>query len=157
MSSPIEFNKTISRTITEFGFDNLPKEILIPLYRDGRISSHFMEHIIARDSKLTHVGGCKDHDLVDGSDCNVKVKYDEKTFTNNGCLITSSSMKGKGRKFDKAVFHEKSKDLNYVIVSVVRFPEIHTRFVKGSELVTAYPNGNIPLKDHDKFFELTSQ
>jgi hypothetical protein len=151
----VEYNKTTSRTIKDFAFDGLSRETLIGLYRDGRISSHFMEHIIGRDSILTHVGGCKDHDLVDPSDA--AVKYDQKTFTNKGCSFMPSSMKGKGRKFDKATFDEKAKNMIYVIVSVVNFPEIHTRFVKGSELATMYPNGVISLKDHDKFFELTSQ
>jgi len=155
MAKVIEYNKTISRTITDFTFDGLPRETLIERYRDGRIASHFMEHIIARDSILTHVGGCQDHDLVSPSD--PAEKYDQKTFTSNGCEFMPSSMKGKGRKFDKEAFDEKSKDLIYVIVSVVSFPEIHTRFVKGSELAVLYPNGKIPLKDHDKLFELTRQ
>jgi hypothetical protein len=155
MSTPIEFNKTVSRTYTEFAFDGLSREELIRLYRDGRISSHFMEVIIGRDSRLTHVGGCKDHDLVDPS--NSKIKYEQKTFTSKGCKLMPSSMIGTKRKFDKKIFDEKVKDLNYVIVSVLRFPEVHTRFVKGSELATLYPNGVISVKKHDSFFELTSQ
>jgi hypothetical protein len=155
MARIIEFNKTVSRTITDFTYDGLPREKLIELYRDGRISSHFEEHTIARDYILTHVGGCLDHDLVDPSDS--VVKYDEKTFTKRGCDFVPSCMKGTGRKFHKETFDEKSKNLIYIIVSVVKFPEIHTRFVKGSELAGLYPNGKIPLGDHDKFFELTRQ
>jgi hypothetical protein len=54
--------------------------------------------------------------------------------------------------FDKAVFHEKARALNYIIVSNVAFPELKIRFVKGQDLITQYPNGVINLKDHDKFF-----
>ena len=33
------------------------------------------------------------------------------------------------------------------------FPQIKIRFVRGSELIKLYPKGEIPLKDHVKFFD----
>ena len=144
------FNKTFTSTIQDISFGNLPQEILRNLFSDGRIFSHFMERILAQDYGLTHVTGCKGHDLVDPND--PQIKYEQKTFTGNGCKFMPSNMIGQGRHFDKAVFDEKSKGLNYIIVSNLRFPEIKVRFIKGSDLATMYPMGEIKSKDHDKFF-----
>ena len=147
---PIIFNKTFISRIQNFSFGSLPQEILIKRFKDGRIFSHFMENLLAEDYGLTYIEGCKDHDLVDP--INPEIKYDQKTFTSNGCDFMPSNMKGQGRHFDKAVFDEKSKRLIYIIVSNINFPEIKVRFVKGSDLVEMYPNGSIPKGHHDKFF-----
>lgn len=144
------FNKTIISTIQGTAFGNLPQEILRELFSDGRIFSHFMERMLAQDYGLTHVTGCKGHDLVDPQ--NPEMKYEQKTFTARGCKFMPSNMIGQGRHFDKAVFDEKSKGLNYVIVSNVNFPEIRVRFIKGIDLAAAYPMGEIKAKDHEKFF-----
>ena len=63
-----------------------------------------------------------------------------------------SNMIGEGRKFDKEIFENKAKDLNYIIVTNVNFPEIKIKFVKGTDLIIQYPNGSIPSKDLIKFF-----
>lgn len=63
-----------------------------------------------------------------------------------------SNMIGEGRKFDKEIFENKAKSLNYIIVSNVNFPEIKIKFVRGTDLVYNYPNGSIPLKDLIEFF-----
>ena len=146
----IGFNKTITKTIQNVSFGNLPLETLTELFKDGRLFSHFMERVLALDYNLTHVPGCKGHDLVDPKDQDIK--YEQKTFTRRGCKFMPSNMIGQGRKFDQAVFDEKSKTLNYIIVSNINFPEIKIRFVKGTDLVALYPKGEIPLKDHAKFF-----
>ena len=62
-------------------------------------------------------------------------------------------MIGEGRKFDKKIFEEKAKNLIYIIVSNVKFPEIKIKFVKGVDLITDYPDGKIPSKDFIKFFD----
>lgn len=147
---PIVFNHTFTRTIGTISFGGLSQDTLKELFSDGRIFSHFMERVLAQDYGLTHVKGCKGHDLVDPQDPNVK--YEQKTFTGNGCKFMPSNMIGQGRHFDKAVFDEKSSGLNYIIVSNLNFPEIKVRFVKGSELSAFYPTGEIRLKEHDKFF-----
>jgi hypothetical protein len=148
--SAIIFNKTYHRTIKNFAFDDLSQETLIKHYKDGRHFAPLMEQILALDFNLTHVEGCKDHDLVDSS--NPEIRFDEKTFTKGGCRFMPSNMIGQGRTFDEAVFHEKAKKLNYVICSNVNFPEITIRFVKGLDLIALYPKGEI--KDHNKFFAL---
>jgi hypothetical protein len=146
----IVFNTTIERKIENVSFDTLPVEVLHELFKDGRIFSHFMERILAKDYGLTHVPGCKGHDIVDP--VNPDIKYEQKSFTANGCKFMPSNMIGQGRHFDKEVFDEKSKHLIYVIVSNLHFPTLKIRFIKGPELAAKYPNGEIKLKDHDNFF-----
>jgi hypothetical protein len=146
----IVFNTTIERKIENVSFDTLPVEVLHELFKDGRIFSHFMERILAKDYGLTHVPGCKGHDIVDP--VNPDIKYEQKSFTGNGCKFMPSNMIGQGRHFDKEVFDEKSKHLIYIIVSNLHFPTLKIRFVKGPELAAKYPNGEIKLKDHDNFF-----
>jgi hypothetical protein len=62
-------------------------------------------------------------------------------------------MIGEGRKFNKEIFEEKAKQLIYIIVSNVNFPEIKIKFVKGVDLIVDYPTGKIPSKDLVKFFD----
>jgi hypothetical protein len=62
-------------------------------------------------------------------------------------------MIGQGRHFDQAVFDEKSKKLIYVIVSNVNFPNLKIRFVKGTDLASKYPTGEIKFSQHDIFFQ----
>jgi hypothetical protein len=146
----IVFNTTIERKIENVSFDTLPVEVLHELFKDGRIFSHFMERILAKDYGLTHVPGCKGYDIVDP--VNPDIKYEQKSFTGNGCKFMPSNMIGQGRHCDKEVFDEKSKHLIYVIVSNLHFPTLKIRFIKGPELAAKYPNGEIKLKDHDNFF-----
>lgn len=146
------FNRTFTSTISNFAFGNLPQDTLKALFKDGRIFSHFIERVLAQDYGLTHIPGCKSHDLIDPADSTIK--YEQKTFTENGCKFMPSNMIGQGRHFDQAVFEEKARGLNYVIVSNVNFPEIKVRFVKGMELVAQYPAGEIKRKDHEAFFSV---
>lgn len=148
--SSVELNKTFNHTIENYGFGNLSDEICKEIWKDGRPFSHFIEGWLAENYPLTHVKGCKKYDFTDK---NIpEILYDEKTFTKMGCKFCPSNMLGQGRKFDKAVFEEKTKKLVFCIVSNVDFPNIKVRFVKGPDLLVNYPNGKISSKDHIKFF-----
>jgi hypothetical protein len=149
-STSIELNKTMVRVIEDFSFGNLPKSAIIEIYKDGRAFSHFIEPWLAENYPLNHVKGCKKYDHTDLNDANVK--YDQKTFTARGCKFMPSNMIGEGRSFNKEVFEEKAKELIYIIVSNVNFPEIKIKFVKGVDLIVDYPTGAIPSKDFVKFF-----
>ena len=61
-----------------------------------------------------------------------------------------SSMIGTGRIFNQSDFEKKANKLIYCIVSNINFPEIKIIFIRGSDLITKYPLGSIPFKDHDK-------
>ena len=152
--SSIVFNTTFTHNIQNVGFDNLSIESCRSIFKDGRAFSHFIEPWLENNyPSLKHIKDCKDHDLVDNTDENIK--YDQKTFTKKGCSFMPSNMKGQGRKFNKQVFEEKSKKMLFIIVSNVNFPEIKIKFVRGIDLVVDYPSGIIPFKDFDKFFGST--
>lgn len=145
------FNKTFIYNLTDYNFGNLPSQMIIEIFKDGRPFSHFIEKWLSLNFELIHIGGCKAYDFVDTNDENIK--YDQKTFTLRGCKYMPSNMVGEGRKFDKEIFENKAKNLNYIIVSNVNFPEIKIKFVKGVDLIVDYPTGKIPSKDLVKFFD----
>ena len=147
----IIYNITYTHVIYNFSFGNLPKSEIIEIFKDGRAFSHFIEPWLAFNySNLHHVKGCKKHDHVDT--INENIKYDQKTFTQRGCKFMPSNMIGQGRKFNQEIFKEKAKNLIYIIVSNINFPEIKVKFVRGIDLLVKYPKGVIQLKDFDKFF-----
>jgi hypothetical protein len=150
MKNQITFNITYIFKLAEFSFGNLPSPMIIEIFKDGRPFSHFIEKWLSLNFDLIHIGGCKAYDFVDENDENIK--YDQKTFTVRGCKFMPSNMIGEGRKFDKEIFETKAQNLNYIIVSNVNFPEIKIKFVKGTDLISTYPNGVIPSKDFIKFF-----
>ena len=149
-SGVIKYNTTYVHTIENVSFGNIPYEAIIEIYKDGRPFSHFIEPWLAIHYPLKHIKGCKNFDHTDINDENIK--YDQKTFTSRGCKFMPSNMIGEGRKFNKEIFEEKAKNLIYIIVSNVNFPEIKIRFVKGIDLIVDYPTGTIPSKDFVKFF-----
>ena len=148
--SNIIFNTTFCHTIEDVSFGGLPLSVMIEIFKDGRAFSHFIEAWLAITYPLTHIKRCKQYDHTDVND--ETVKYDQKTFTKGGCKYMPSNMIGEGRKFNKEIFEKKAKQLIYIIVSNVHFPEIMVRFVKGCDLLVDYPTGIIPFKDFDKFF-----
>jgi len=141
-------NRVFTHTIESISFGNIPNPILKEIYTDGRAFSHLIEPWLAVNYPLTHIKGCRNHDHVD----NENSQYDQKTFTKRGCNFMPSNMIGEGRTFNKEIFEEKAKHLIYIIVSNIHFPEIKIKFVRGIDLLVNYPNGKIPLKDFDKFF-----
>jgi hypothetical protein len=146
----ILYNTTYTHTLKDFSFGNIPKLKMIEIYKDGRPFSHFIEPWLAINYPLIHITGCKQYDHTDVD--NENIKYDQKTFTHLGCKFMPSNMIGEGRTFNKEIFEKKAKKLIYIIISNINFPEIKIKFVKGVELIIKYPNGKIPLKDFDKFF-----
>lgn len=151
LAMPIPFNVTINHSMQGCAYDNLSNEECIEVWKDGRVFPHFIERWLARNyPSLKRIKGCKSHDLEDIADKNIK--YEQKTFTKGGCSFTPSNMKGVGRKFDQVVFEEKTKKLIFIIVSNIDFPNIKIKFVSGTDLLVDYPDGKIPLKDFDKFF-----
>lgn len=153
MEQPIKMgliihNQVFTDTIECISFGNLPHIKLREIFKDGRAFSHLIEPWLAINYPLTHVTGCKQYDFVDSEN----IKYDQKTFTKRGCNFMPSNMIGEGRTFNKEIFEEKTKQMMYIIVSNIHFPEIKIKFVKGIDLLVDYPNGKIPSKDFDKFF-----
>ena len=150
MKSQITFNITYIYNLAEFSFGNLPSQMIIEIFKDGRPFSHFIEKWLSLNFDLIHIGGCKAYDFVHEN--NENIKYDQKTFTVRGCKFMPSNMIGEGRTFNKEIFEEKAKKLIYIIVSNINFPEIKVKFMRGIDLIIDYPTGTIPLKDFNKFF-----
>jgi hypothetical protein len=146
----VKYNVTFTHFIEYFSFGNIPKDIMIDTYKDGRAFSHFIEPWLAINYPLIHITGCKQYDHININ--NHSIKYDQKTFTKRGCKFMPSNMIGEGRTFNKEKFEEKAKELIYIIISNVNFPEIKIKFIRGIDLIVDYPNGIIPLKDFNKFF-----
>ena len=144
-------NVTHTYTINNISFGNLSQESVIEIFKDGRVFSHFIEKWLTSHYPLIHVSGCRDHDFIDPHNSNIK--YDEKTFTRNGCNFCPSNMLGQGRVFNMEVFEEKNKKLIFCIVSNINFPEIKVKFMKGVELLEKYPKGKISLENHIQFFD----
>lgn len=147
----INIGVTQSYTINGCGFDNLSMGVVNEMFKDGRVFSHFMELWISKNFNLKHVKGCKDHDLVDYNDD--QIKYEVKTFTKGGCHFCPSNMLGQGRQFDNNIFKEKTKKLIFCIVLNIDFPNIKIKFIKGQDLLELYPNGKIPSQNVVKFFD----
>jgi hypothetical protein len=151
MRVSVELNKTFNHTIEDYKFGNLSEEECRKYWKDGRPFSHFIEPWLAKNYPLKHIEGCKKYDFED--DNFPEVKYDEKTFTKNGCSFVPSNMKGQGRTFDRKVFEEKTRGLIFCIVSNIDFPNIKVKFVRGVDLLNEYKNGVIKLEEHVKFFD----
>lgn len=149
-SPSVILNHTFVHEIENYSFGNLPAEVCREIYKDGRPFSHFIEHFIAHNYPLDHVAGCKKYDFTDRNA--PTILYDEKTFTKGGCKFCPSNMLGQGRVFNQEEFELHCKKLIFCIVSNIDFPTIKIRFVRGDDLILKYPNGIIPLKDHEKFF-----
>jgi hypothetical protein len=123
---------------------------MIDTYKDGRAFSHFIEPWLQFNYPIQHIKGCKKYDHI--SIYTNELKFEQKTFTKGGCKFMPSNMIGEGRKFNKTIFEQKCKELIYIIVSNINFPEIKVKFIKGIDLLSIYPTGIIPLKDFHKFF-----
>jgi len=151
LSMAIPFNVTFLHTIQNYGFGNVPNNVCIRHFKDGRNFSPIIEPWLEQNyPSLKWIGGCKGHDLEDIADENIK--YEQKTFTKGGCKFMPSNMIGVGRKFDQTIFEEKTKKLIFIIVGNIDFPNIKIKFIRGTDLLVNYPDGKIPLKDFDKFF-----
>ena len=150
MKCSVKLDTTYAHNIQNIGFGNVQQKEVIEIFKDGRVFSHLIEKWIETNYPLNHVPGCKSYDFTDRAFPDTK--YDEKTFTRRGCDFRPSNMKGQGRKFEKKLFEEKTKKLVFCIVSNVNFPAIEIKFIRGVDLLSIYPNGKIPLKEHDKFF-----
>ncbi len=157
-NKPIEpsvtLNKTFDHKLKNLSFDILSQEVVFEILKDGRCFSHFIEKWLANNYPLIHITGCKKYDFIDNK--TEDIKYDEKTFTKNGCYFLPSNMIGAGRKVNIEEFEKKAKELIYILVSNVNLPEIKVKFIKGSELLKLYPSGRIHIDEHDKVFDVSA-
>ena len=147
----VPLNVTHTYRIDFTPLPDLTLEATYGLFSNGSFFAPYIEQwLVTKYPSLVHVKGCKNWDFYDAR--HHSILYDEKTFTKSGLKFCPSSMIGTGRKFDKEKFIRKANRLIYCFVSNINLPEVKVRFVRGSDLVGAYPTGNIPSKDHGKIF-----
>ena len=119
MQTSIKLNKTFTHLIGNATFDNIPQTMVNEIMKDGRPFSHFIEPWVCLNYPLQHIKGCKSYDFIDNDF--PETLYDEKTFTRRGCSYCPSNMLGQGRKFNKAIFEEKTKNLNLLTPTDMKF------------------------------------
>ena len=138
-----EFNKVYHYDLSDWiRIDGWTKEGVRELMVDGRFASHILERQIPKwHPALAHVKGCKDHDHVDEGLGGIR--FDAKNLTKNGCRYMPSNMIGEGRVFDKQIFHEKAKNMNYIICDIVDYPKVRLIFKSGPDLLKLFPKGVI--------------
>ena len=148
----VTLNKTFDHKLENLSFDCLSQEVVFEILKDGRCFSHFIEKWLSEKYPLIHIPGCKKYDFIDKK--TEDIKYDEKTFTKNGCYFLPSNMIGAGRKVDIEEFTKKANELIYIIVSNINLPQIKVKFIKGSKLLEKYPSGKISFDEHNKLFDV---
>lgn len=127
-------------------FNDLKEQILYNLFKDGRVSTPFLQLAIENWFGLTYVDA-KGYDYLDVEGN----KYELKTFTANGCKLCPSSMIGVGRKKDLEKFVEGAIKISYIIADITSFPTINIVFKNGKDLVAQYPKAEISKTDRKIF------
>jgi hypothetical protein len=143
-----EYNKVYTFDLKgKVKFNDLNEETLYNLFKDGRVSTPFLQLAIEDWFGLTYVDA-KGYDYTDKEDN----KYELKTFTSNGCKLCPSSMIGVGRKKDLQKFVEGALKISYIIADITSFPAIQIVFKTGKDLVADYPKAEIS-KTNRKIFQ----
>ena len=145
-----ELNKTYNfdytGSVSPFGLLDL--EETYEVFRDGRVSCHFLERDIAKIfPELTWVNKTG-YDHIDKSG----QKYDAKNFTKNGFRFMPSNQIGEGRAFDQEKSHAHAKDLIYICCDIVEFPRVRMIFKTGSGLTQEYPLCHISQSKREVLF-----
>jgi len=153
----LTINKLYKLTIDKIVFGNLSNHKIIEIFSDGRVLSHLLEAILDEEFlNLKHIKKCKTYDFIDNY---TQQKYDEKTFTKNGCKFMPSNMVGAKRSYDKKRFASYLKDTNmyYILVDGTRLSEkeIRIKAFDGNNLFECYPNASIPFCDIEYIFSDT--
>ena len=143
-----ELNKTYSFMLDNISFDNVPNNLLIELFKVGRHASHILELWIVNNFDNISKYNTKDHDFIDDENNFMEAK----NFTKNGAKFMPSRMLGVGRKYIEEEAHKVINSNIYVITDINDMPDIHIKFIKGSELLKKYPKAIIPFKKREEFF-----
>lgn len=98
------------------------------LFKDGRITSLLLEHILSRKFEDFYLSESK------GSNFDAVVsskKIELKTITNNGLKLIQSKMLGVGRKFNNEDYLYWLSTLDsFVVCDITSFPDIYVRMFK---------------------------
>lgn len=147
-----EYNKVYIYDLTgKISFSDISENELCELFKDGRVSSHFLQiHLTKWFNNFKYIDGKGiDHLHKDGS------KFEMKCFTKGGCKLVPSNMIGTGRNKNVASWkkHINDNNLTYIITDIVDFPKIRVIFKNGIILTNLYPSGEIKFKQRNELFK----
>lgn len=149
ISRPIEYGKVFEYVIDELSFGSLPRDVVVQLFKDGRVASHFLERQLEVWFPALTFVNAKGYDHVD-KEGNL---YDQKCFTKGGLGFAPSHMGGKGRVFVQEEAHEHAKDVTYICCDINDFPRVRVVFKRGSDLIVEYPKCHVKFKERETFFK----
>jgi hypothetical protein len=136
-------------------FGELSKETVYQLFQDGRVISKFLEHYVPiwfPELKFVDASGYDHVDVATGLK-----KWDLKGFTiKSGARYMPSNMIGGGRVKNLQEAHAHAHTIDYIFSDIIDFPKIRIQFKSGTELVTRFPAGEIPVKHRDELFDGTT-
>jgi hypothetical protein len=136
-------------------FGDLPSATVHKLFQDGRVASKFLEHYIPIWFPELKFVDARGHDHVDVA-TGLK-KWDLKGFTSkSGARYMPSNMIGGGRVKNLTELHAHANTIDYIFSDVTEFPKVRIQFKTGTEMVTRFPKGEIPVKQRDELFDGTT-
>ena len=150
----IEFNKIYYKEIEGFSFGELSQEQLIAIFKDGRVSCHFLQpylNIWFPETKFVDANGY-DHEWLN-EDAITRL-IEQKGYNQSGANYRPSSQLGIGRtpNDQEIIDFIYENSLVYVITDNYDFPKIRIRFIEGKELLQLYPNFKISVAERENFF-----
>ena len=146
----IQFNKVYNYEVKDYGFDGLDNDLVIDIFKDGRVFSHFSELLLENlFPELVYVDE-KGYDFTREGCPNL----DAKTFTKaSGLEICPSNMLGQGRVFDQEKFEGTALSQDYIRTDNSVFPHLKIVFVHGKDVIEEYPKGKVTNAKRKQFWE----
>ena len=150
----LELNKVYYREIENLAVGDIPKEQLIEIFKDGRVSCHFLQpqlNIWFPETKFVDANGY-DHEWLN-EDAITRL-IEQKGYNQSGANYRPSSQLGIGRtpNDQEIIDFIDENSLVYVITDNYDFPKIRIRFIEGKELLQLYPNFKISVAERENFF-----
>ena len=144
------YNKFICN-FTNINFENVCEQHLNKYFADGRNSNAILKYWLDLNSNWRLQKRGRGKYFVDESG----VTYDLRTFTSTGAYFRPSIQKGGKRKFDLKKFRERCNTHNFILASVIKFPEVKFRLFNGKSLYNAYlkKKGTIPFTHYQELFD----
>ena len=144
----VQPNKLYNFKIDNIRFGTLSRSIVLDLFKDGRVISHFLERQIEEWFPELRFVDERGYDFINIHSGEL---YDQKSFTKNGLNYAPSKMIGSSRKINYEDAYNHAKKINYICTDVTNFPEVNIIIKQGRDLLKEF-NFSIPFKHKDKLF-----
>lgn len=152
LESSIKLRKVYRHSFSgKVKFGCLAEDVVYEAFRDGRAASPFLERMLPIwHPELRYVKGGVEHDFVHVN--NENIRYEAKSFTQNGMSFAPSHMTGKDRKIDPERFRKCAENMIYICCDVSKFPIVYVVFLDGKELYQRFPKGKLPFRHRQFLF-----